>query len=178
MTDSQKNYVIVGLAGILVVIVGSQWLKGASRSSREVDPSLIPMNVSNDPKKTEYSTPYEVNQVRNTIVKNTSVIQPCYLKHLEKKDAVTSGHLQLDWQISPSGEVISPQVVTSNLEDKDLEKCIVDKFKTLKFPPPPSDKPVYSSFNYVFHKEGESLAPQLVSTPQDSSKKIKKITPK
>lgn len=166
LTNSQKNYLIAVLSVIVLAILGSQFLRGPGKSSSEVDPSLVPINISKDSKKTEYTTPYQANQVRNTVVKNNPQIQSCYLKHLEKKDAITTGRIQIDWQITPSGDVLSPQVVVSNLDDKDLEKCILEKFQTFKFPPPPTDKPVYSTFNYAFHREGDSIAPQLVTTPK------------
>lgn len=160
LNEKQKNYALVGLAAVVVVLLVSNLFK--SPKSTEVHPSLVPVNVGSDKQKPEYKTPYEQNQVRNTIVKNNSIIQECYLKHLEKENAVTSGRVQVDWQIAPSGDTLSPQVVTSTLDDKDMDECIVEKVRTFKFPPPPTDKPVYTTFTYVFRKAGESVAPQMV----------------
>lgn len=163
LKETQKNAALIGLTILVVVLLAFNFFgirKDTQKS--EIHPSLIPVNVGSDKQKPEFKSPYEQNQVRNTIVKNNPLIQECYLKHLEKKEAVSSGKVQVDWQIDPSGDTLSPQVVISTLGDKDLDECILGKVKTFKFPPPPSDKPVYTTFTYVFRKEGESLAPEMV----------------
>mgnify|MGYP006273061093 CR=1 FL=1 len=169
MNDQQKNILLVALLMLSSTLVVKQFL--TTGKSDGVHPSLIPVNVSSDPKKTVMKTPYEDNQVKNTIAKYNGEIQKCYLKHLENPKAETSGRVQVDWQISPSGETLSPSLVSSNMNDQEFADCIVNKVKTFKFPPPPTDKPLYTSFGYVFHKQGESLAPQLVTTPNTKASK-------
>lgn len=175
LNEKQKNYVLVGLAGLVVVLLLQNNFR--QTKSTEVHPSLVPVNVGGDKQKPEYKTPYEQNQVRNTIVKNNQIVQECYLKHLEKENAIGSGRVQVDWQIAPSGDTLNPQVVTSTLDDKEMDECIVEKVKAFQFPPPPSDKPVYTTFTYVFRKQGESVAPQMVPftqpppTPDSAPKK-------
>lgn len=160
MNERQKNIALLGSFGLVFVLLGLLFLK--SPKNQSVHPSLVPVNVSSDKQKPEYKSPYEQNQVRNTIVKNNNLIQECYLNHLKQKDAVTSGKVQVDWQISPQGETLKPQIVTSTLADPEMDQCVVDKVKTFQFPPPPSDKPVYTTFTYIFRKQGESVAPQMV----------------
>ena len=168
INESQKNYLLVGLTVVVLGLV-IYVLRGASQVT--VHPSLVPVNVSSEKEKPEYKSPYEQNQVRNTIVKNNPLIQDCYIKHLELKDAVTAGRVQVDWHIAASGEVISPAVVYSSMNNKGLDECIIGLLRTLKFPPPPSDNPVYTTFTYMFRKQGESMAPQIVPiAPKDRSK--------
>jgi len=163
LNDKQKNTTLIGFGILIVILLTLNLVRPRVESTKsEIHPSLVPVNVGGDKQKPEFKSPYEQNQVRNTIVKNNSQIQECYLKHLEKKDAVSSGRVQVDWQIDPAGDTLSPQVVVSTLDDKDLDACILGKVKSFKFPPPPSDKPVYTTFTYVFRKEGESMAPQMV----------------
>lgn len=163
LNEIQKTYTLIGLGALVVVLLALNLLRKPQETLKsEIHPSLVPVNVGGDKQKPEFKSPYEQNQVRNTIVKNNPIIQECYLKHLEKKGAVTSGRVQVDWQIDPSGNTLSPQVVISTLDDKNLDECIVEKVKTFKFPAPPSDKPIYTTFTYVFRKEGESVAPQMV----------------
>ncbi|MFM8314253.1 MAG: AgmX/PglI C-terminal domain-containing protein, partial [Deltaproteobacteria bacterium] len=150
------------LMGLTVIITATavSFLRAPKTSG--VHPALVPVNVSNNKEKPEFKSPYEQNQVRNTILKNNKTIQECYLKHLDQKEAKTSGKVQVDWQIAPNGEVLTPQVVTSTMNSKNLEDCVLSKVKTFSFPPPPSDKPVYTTFTYLFRKEGESQAPVMV----------------
>ena len=168
LTDSQKNGLLVGLA-LLVVVLALYAFKNPS--SPGVHPSLVPVNVSSDKQRPEYKSPYEQNQVRNTILKNNSLIQECYLKHLEQKNATSAGKIQVDWQIAPDGTVLSPQVVASTLNDKSMDTCVLEKLKTFLFPPPPSDKPVYTTFSYLFRKQEESFAPQLVPVTKEPTNK-------
>ncbi len=164
LNENQKNYLLIGLT---LVVVGLGVLVGRNPSPATVHPSLIPVNVSGEKEKPEYKSPYEQNQVRNTIVKNNPLIQECYLKHLEIPSAVTSGRVQVDWHISPSGDVMSPAVVSSTMNDKVIGECIIEHLTKFKFPAPPSDKPVYTTFTYMFRKEGESMAPKMIPmTPE------------
>lgn len=168
LNEKKKDYALMVLGALVVVLLVANILNGRRDSRKsELHPSLVPVNVGGDKQKPEFKSPYEQNQVRNTIVKNNPSIQECYLKHLDKKDAVTSGKVQVDWQIDPTGDTLFPQIVVSTLDDKDLDDCIVEKVKTFKFPAPPSDKPVYTTFTYVFRKQGESVAPQMVPFKQE-----------
>lgn len=158
-TTKNKTYVLMGLT-VIVTATAVTMLKLPQNTT--VHPSLVPVNVSHNKEKPEFKSPYEQNQVRNTILKNNKSIQECYLKHLEQKEAKTSGKLQIDWQIAPSGETLSPQVVASTMNSKALEECVLNKVKTFSFPPPPSEKPIYTTFTYLFRKDGESQAPIMV----------------
>jgi len=168
LNENQKNFLLIGLTAA-VIGLGVLVLRVPAQIS--VHPSLVPVNVSSDKEKPDYKSPYEQNQVRNTIVKNNPRIQECYFKHLEIQDAVTSGRVVVDWHISSSGEVISPAIVSSTMNDKSMDECIIGHLMTFKFPAPPSDKPIYTTFTYMFRKEGESMAPQMIPmTPQIDSK--------
>jgi len=160
MTEKQKTSALIFLSVLVMFLVG--FIAFNFQKNQAIHPSLIPVNVSGEKQKPEYKSPYEQNQVRNTIVKNNASIQECYLNHLNIKDAVTSGKVQVDWQISPQGETLNPQIVTSTMDDKAMDQCILDKVKTFQFPAPPSDKAIYTTFTYVFRKQGESVAPQMI----------------
>jgi hypothetical protein len=159
LTKRNKTYILIGLT-VLITATTATMIRPSNNTA--VHPDLVPINVSSNKEKPEFKSPYEQNQVRNTILKNNKLIQECYLKHLEQKDAKTSGKLQIDWQIAPSGETLSPQVVASTMNSKTLEECVVTKVKAFNFPAPPSDKPIYSTFTYLFRKDGESQAPVMV----------------
>lgn len=168
ISEQQKTYLLICLAAMVIVLTVYVF---RSPSQTTVHPSLVPVNVSSDKEKPEYKSPYEQNQVRNTIVKNNPLIQECYLNHLKIPNAVTSGRVQVDWHISPTGIVESPSVVSSTMNDKAMDECILGHLKNFKFPAPPSEKSIYTTFTYMFRKEGESVAPQMIPMTSGSQSK-------
>jgi TonB family protein len=62
-------------------------------------------------------------------------IELCYQKALEKKPN-TQGGITLQLVIDSSGRVTKMSLVSSKLNDKNLEQCIIQKIKELTFPTP------------------------------------------
>jgi Ca-activated chloride channel family protein len=62
-------------------------------------------------------------------------IELCYQKALEKKPDL-QGEVTFQLNIDPKGRVTKVSLVSSKLNDKNLEQCIIQKVKGLNFPPP------------------------------------------
>ena len=107
-----------------------------------------------DSSKTEVP-PYVKNEVRNTISKKWKEMNACYLEFLNSTPApeVTDGIISVDWQVSPDGKAISPEVVTSQIRHTGLEQCLISRIKTWQFPPPPlTGKNAYVLYKFNFKK--------------------------
>ena len=74
-------------------------------------------------------------------------IQACYEKELIKK-TVISGQLIVNWVITPRGTV--EQIKESTLNNKNVEKCIVDVLKSWKYPTPKDGGSVSVEFPFIF----------------------------
>jgi outer membrane biosynthesis protein TonB len=62
-------------------------------------------------------------------------MERCYQKALEKKPNV-QGEATFQLAIDSSGRVTKVDLVSSKLNDKNLEQCILQKVKELTFPTP------------------------------------------
>lgn len=96
--------------------------------------------------------PYEKEQVKNTIVKNSKTIQECYLDWLKSNPKKEFISVKIDWTISSSGSVDNPQIVDSTAEE-DMNTCLLNKMKSLSFPIPPEGRPFYVAHKFAFKTE-------------------------
>ena len=119
-----------------------------------VSPDLTP--VTDGKSGAKQKTPYEMNQVRNTITKNTSKVKACYGQFLNTKPTSTDGKVLVDWQIQPDGRVRRAEIVSTELAQPVLERCLTDSIKTWVFPEPPSSHDVYTSFLFIFNNGADA----------------------
>ena len=89
--------------------------------------------------------------MKNTITKHAAEIQKCYNAFLERKPAKTDGLVIVDWQVDTDGKLVKPEVVSSELNDKDFETCVTSKISQWDFPLPPMEK--YVSHRFTFKKQ-------------------------
>jgi hypothetical protein len=81
--------------------------------------------------------PYKEKAVNNSLTKRTSEIQACYKQFLQANPQKTDGFVEVDWQISPEGKTLKPEVIQTDLESKELGSCITKVLSAIEFPPPP-----------------------------------------
>ncbi len=161
-----KDYTIIGL---MFVIVGMGVLMFQQKQSSSVANSTPSELIQQpDEKGKKFQSPYEAKQVKNTLTKHMSELQPCYLEFLEKKPKNTEGKIDVDWYVKTNGEVERAEVITSNFEDKVIGECVVKKLSSWNFPPPPGDKSVYITHSFFFRdvNKPQSNAPVLENIPQ------------
>ena len=75
---------------------------------------------------------------------------------LETKPKVIDGRVNIDWQIALNGHVEKAEIVSSDLNDISLHRCIVDVINKIEFPPPPGNRPSYVFHKFAFKKKEES----------------------
>jgi hypothetical protein len=74
------------------------------------------------------------SQVKEVVSLHLPEIKSCNDKFL-LKNAKLSGHVEYEWQISPSGIVNWVKVKKSDLtRDNDLNNCVIAVFKKIEFP--------------------------------------------
>ena len=73
--------------------------------------------------------------IQKTFKQGIPAIELCYQKALEKKPNIQGG-ITLQLVIDSSGRVTKMSLVSSKLNDKNLEQCIIQKIKELTFPTP------------------------------------------
>ena len=139
-----KDAAIVILVGCVLFLIYRDQYDQKSIPASEVQES------SQKPGTKRQGTPYEENQVRNTITKNANAIQICYKTYLTQKPKLMEGSLTLDWEILKDGKITTPQMVTNDFQNKDIEKCVVDVLKKITFPEPPNNRKTYISHVFKF----------------------------
>lgn len=122
---------------------------------------IAPANADTSPTKHRDKDPYQVNQVRNTILKNVLSFHGCYQDFLKILPKKSEGKIKMDWQITPDGQVRNPGVVFSTLGNSALEICLGEKLGALTFPPPPSGHATYAFHVFHLKRETPDQKPQL-----------------
>lgn len=159
MNISKTNFTF-----ILIIVILATYIITREMSLKQITASgSIASSISNETinapkaktptgKDGQEADPYEKEQVKNTIVKNSKLIQECYLDWLKSNPKAESVTVKIDWTISPNGSVDSPQVVDSSAEQP-MNDCLVNKMKTIEFPQPPEGRPFYVAHKFSFKTE-------------------------
>lgn len=150
-----KNTIIIILAIVissLITYIISSKNTGSGISEQQFRKLSREKSSSKKGEKGE-EDPYIAGQVKNTIVKKFSEIQKCYNAFLETKPKVKDGLVTIDWQISVAGEVMNPEMVNTQFNNKDFESCITKTIAKWTFPPPPFKEAKYIAHKFRFKNE-------------------------
>lgn len=88
-------------------------------------------------------------EIRQVIVQNKISIKKCYEDGLKHNKNI-SGKAVIQWSFTTGGVVTESKVLSSSLNRKDVENCLVELIKTLKFPEPPANSEAVVKFPFVF----------------------------
>lgn len=155
MNISKSNFVFILVITVLATYIVTREIglkQNSLTSSTNSDTHTTPKAKTPTGKDGQEADPYEKEQVKNTIVKNSKLIQECYLEWLKSNPKADSITVKLDWTIAANGSVESPQVVDSTAE-KAMNDCLTDKMKTIEFPQPPEGRPFYVAHKFSFKTE-------------------------
>ena len=89
--------------------------------------------------------------VRKYVGQQMAKIRWCYQKAFEKNPNL-DGELTVSFVVSPTGSVMSAKVVSSTLDDDDLEGCIENKVLTWRFPAPKGGGVVKINYQFALLK--------------------------
>lgn len=98
---------------------------------------------------TEFVGTIDKEAVRRVIIANKAQIRACYEEELNKNFGLY-GKVTVTWDIQAQGRVGKAFVKSSTLKNSNVEKCIVRRLKTWRFPEPPSGATARVSYPFVF----------------------------
>jgi Ca-activated chloride channel family protein len=87
--------------------------------------------------------------IQKVVKQQIPSIEICYQKALGKTSAV-QGEVSFRLIINSKGRVIKLSLVSSKLNNKNLEQCIIQKVKGLNFPPPEGTDKVTAAISFDF----------------------------
>ncbi|PIU00030.1 MAG: hypothetical protein COT74_06675 [Bdellovibrionales bacterium CG10_big_fil_rev_8_21_14_0_10_45_34] len=87
--------------------------------------------------------------IRRVILQNLRQIKSCYERALNRNPSLF-GKVVIRWTIVERGRVGSANVDTSSLNNSEVETCIVNKFRTWRFPDPPPGQEAEVVYPFVF----------------------------
>jgi TonB family protein len=86
------------------------------------------------------------------IRKSEDEINKCYEKELAK-DPKLAGRVLVNFIISASGDVSSSKVLRTTLGNAEVENCVAEQIKKIKFPAPRGGAIVFVNHPFVFNKK-------------------------
>ena len=99
-----------------------------------------------------FSGSIDRDAIRRVIQANMRVIRTCYERQLNRNPDLF-GKVIITWEIGEQGRVMSASVKSSELGEKggkEVGDCLVQNFKTWKFPEPPPNQQVTVSYPFFF----------------------------
>lgn len=97
----------------------------------------------------EFVSTIDKEAVRRVIVRNRSAIKSCYDVELTKNPNVT-GKIVLEWEIVNTGKMQNAKVKSSDISNRALAECIINRLRVLKFPDPGPNEIAKVAFPFVF----------------------------
>ena len=76
-------------------------------------------------------------------------LKACYVKGLETQKDL-HGDIRVSWEIGAESKILKVEILKSNLNNKDVEDCILKEAKTYKFPEPVKGQTYEVNFPFVF----------------------------
>ncbi len=140
MNNKLQNIAIIFLLCVVIILLALNLLKNDPVSHLAVKPE---------------DDPYIINQVKNTIIKQSGSIQKCYNTFLESKPEKLEGRIKMDWKIETDGNVSSAEKVTAEFGSENLWECMKSEISQWKFPKPPSGRQKYVAHKFFFKKKDD-----------------------
>lgn len=106
-------------------------------------------NVDIGGEGTEFVGTIDKEAVRRVIRANIAQVRACYEEELNK-DLSLYGKVVVSWEILAKGRVGRAFVKSSTLKNSNVEKCIVRRLKTWRFPIPPKGATARIAYPFVF----------------------------
>jgi len=95
--------------------------------------------------------------IHRAVTDHAKEIRGCYDYELKKDPKTPSGKVSLDWEVDPDGHAqkINVTDAESTLKISTLNKCLIDTFTEINFPPPSKGMDLHIKYPLVFTNEGK-----------------------
>ena len=111
-------------------------------------------DTTREPRKlgVDKATGLDRDEIKKAIFNHKNEIHQCYEKRFNKKSR-PQGKVVLNFSIEKGGQVVSAEVNerASQLTDKKIHQCLIEKLKTWKFPDPPKGQVVEIIYPLFFN---------------------------
>jgi Ca-activated chloride channel family protein len=108
-----------------------------------------PLQASVELKEISTSSGLSKEAVQKALKQQLSSIELCYQKALEKAPTI-QGEATFRLVINSQGKITKVSLVSSKLNDKNLEQCLIQKVKGLNFPSPEGTDKVTATISFNF----------------------------
>ena len=88
------------------------------------------------------------HDVKKRMEKNQEAFRNCYVE-ASKENPSLQGSLTLEWDINETGKVVKAEAVKSTFNSKQMDNCMVNHLKSIRFSPAPAAQIVHAS--HPFH---------------------------
>jgi hypothetical protein len=102
-------------------------------SSSEIDRAISSVPESNEVIPSGVSAKDRKAMIMQTISNNYDELKSCYHEGLRHKSDM-KGKVVMGWSMDPQGRVSGAEVQTSQLNNKQVEKCMVERLSNWRFP--------------------------------------------
>ena len=103
--------------------------------------------------------PLSQTQIRGVFQAAYGEIRGCYQRQLEAN--ALEGRLVAELNVGPDGKVNGARIVSSQIDAIDVERCISDVLRTLRFPKPRGAPMVQVIWPFVFKKGSDKTLPPI-----------------
>ena len=96
------------------------------------------------------------DSVDKTIEKNQSEFDKCYdfaVKHKSDSEPAPIGRIQMGFTVSPAGKVTESNVISSEVNNPRLEKCVQETLRRLSFPSNEEGRLIQTTYPFDFGKK-------------------------
>lgn len=105
------------------------------------------------PGKPEVTGEIDPELIRKVVHDHRAQIRACYELELNAKPKL-AGKLTTAWTIDPQGLVTESHVAESTLSDRNVERCVISRIKTWRFPLPKGGGEVFVTYPFLFTRGG------------------------
>lgn len=142
-----KGSSLAGVSGLKSSREGGGGLGGPVGLGGKDTATIVGVDGTGD----EFSSTIDADAIRRLIRKNKNAIRGCYERALTQNKN-TSGKVVLNWKITDGGKMISPKVVSSTLNNSQVEQCVISRLMVLTFPAPGPNEIAEVSYPFVFSR--------------------------